>query len=133
MSAWRKKAIDCAPELREEFEKSDTNLYKVFAELMPILKAAHMSRDLERLEKIYDFAEWCFRQKDKNLWNAAGVSFYEHLGDTDETFSVFTTWIKKELYADIRGLLYQRLDDLKLKKLDEYYKWKEAEVKREIR
>ena len=22
-----------------------------------------------------------FRQKDKELWNAAGVSFYEHLGD----------------------------------------------------
>ena len=64
----------------------------------------------EKLKKFYDFAEWCFRQKEKELWNAAGVAFYEHLGDYDETFLAMPNWVKRDIYDDIRGLLDARLD-----------------------
>jgi hypothetical protein len=37
------------------------------------------------LEKIYGFADWCASQKEKELWNAAGVAFYEHLADSNRT------------------------------------------------
>lgn len=123
MSAWRQRAIDCAPELKKKFEAADSP-YMVFSELLPALRQAHIDKNKNLLQAIYGYAEWCFRQKDQKLWNAAGVSFYEHLGDHEETFSGFTTWIKKDIYFDIRGLLNERFDDQKMKMLDRYYGWK---------
>ena len=133
MSTWRQKAIECAPELKQEFNASDLTPYTVFMELLPITRQAHIDKDDARLEKIYNYAEWCSKQKDEKLWNAAGVSFYEHLCDYDETFSGFTNWIKKEIYLDIRDLLNQRFDDDKMKKLDDYYGWKSSKQKNHSR
>jgi hypothetical protein len=123
MSTWRKKAIECAPELKKDFEDPGFEIYSVFSELLSLLIDAHRLNDTNRLQKIYSFAEWCFRQKDRKIWNAAGVGFYEHLGDTIETFSNFTIWIKKDIYFDIRGLLQLRLEKDRLNILDNYYKW----------
>jgi len=129
MSIWRQKAIDCAPELKEEFEEPGLSLYTVFMELLPLLRQAHIDKNDERIKKVYDFAEWCFKQKDENLWNPAGVSFYEHLADTDETFSQFTKWIKRDIYVDIRDLLNQRVEDDKMKMLDNFYGFKQPKTK----
>lgn len=124
MSTWRQKAIECAPELRPEFEATDLTPYTVFMELLPVTKQAHINNDHEKLAKIYAFAEWCHKQKDENLWNAVGVCFYEHLVDTDETFLAFTNWIKKEIYVEIRDLLLHRASDEQIKKFDSYYRFK---------
>lgn len=121
MSLWRKKAIECAPELKDDFQSPDLSPYTVFAELLPILKQAHIDNDKDRLAKIYDYAEWCHRQKEEKLWNAAGVSFYEHLVDDEATFPHFTQWISKNIYADIRELLNQRASEEQMKQLDRYY------------
>lgn len=123
MSAWRQKAIDIAPELRNEFQDPDLTPYTVFIELLFLVEQAHQNKDTDRLRKIYDYAEWCFRQKEQKLWNAVGVTFYEHLGDTDKTFPGFTNWVKKEIYFEIRELLNQRLDTEKMRKLDSIYSW----------
>lgn len=122
MSTWRKKAIECAPELKKEFNAADLTVYTVFMELLPITVQAHIDRDPGRLKKIYNYAAWCFSQKDKDLWNAAGVCFYEHLGDHEASFSAFTSWISKETYDKIRGLLNLRLTEDKMKQLDRYYR-----------
>jgi hypothetical protein len=126
MSVWREKAVECAPELKKEFEQEYLTLYTVFMELLPILLQAHIDNDLERLKKIYDFAEWCLKQEDEELWNPAGVSFYEHLADSDVTYLQFTNWIKKETYFDIRDLFNQRVEDEKMRKLDDYYGYKQS-------
>lgn len=127
MSVWRQKAIECAPELKADFQAIDLTPYTVFMELLPIVRQAHLDKDYDRLTKIYSFAEWCHKQKDEKLWNAVGVSFYEHLVDTDETFQQFTNWIKKEIYFDIRDLLNHRADETQMKRLDEYYGFKKKE------
>jgi hypothetical protein len=54
----------------------------------------HRVSDIIRIKQVYDFAEWCFRQKSKELGNAAGVSFYEHLGDNPETLKEMKRWVK---------------------------------------
>lgn len=124
MSTWRQKAIDAAPELKKELEAPDCTIYTAFFDLLPVLRTAHENNDQQRLQLIYDFAEWCMQQKAKDLWNAAGVAFYEHLGDEDSTYPAFTQWVKKETYAGIRGLLHMRLSDDKMKFLDSFYSWK---------
>jgi glutaredoxin len=126
MSTWRQKAIECAPELRTEFQETDLTPYTVFNELLVILEQAHLEKDNERLTKIYSFAAWCHKQKDKKLWNAVGVSFYEHLTDKEETYQQFTNWITKDIYFDIRDLLYQRASQEQIKQLDEFYRFKKV-------
>jgi hypothetical protein len=123
MSVWRQKAIETAPELKKDFEDPDVSIYNVFSELLYVLEKAHDERDVVTIKKVYEYAEWCHRQKDQNLWNAAGVSFYEHLCDNELVFSQFTTWIKKYIYFDIRDLLNQRFGDDKMKELDTFYGW----------
>lgn len=121
MSVWRRKAIECLPNLKREFERQETSIYSVFFEMLPALVEAHKGKDTLKIARIYDFAEWCFHQKEKDLWNAAGVAFYEHLGDYKETLKEFPQWIKPNLYAEIRGLLEFRLEDTEVQKLDNIY------------
>ncbi|NVM65855.1 hypothetical protein FHW88_004159 [Mucilaginibacter sp. SG538B] len=62
MSAWRKRAIECLPSLKKDFEDPQTSIYGVFMELLPVTVASHKSNNVAQLKKNYDFAEWCFRQ-----------------------------------------------------------------------
>ncbi len=87
MSAWRRKALESFPDLRHEFAQSDVTIYQVFFELLPRVQAAHARSDTLELQRIYDFARWCFQQKSEDIWNAAGVAFYEHLVDEPTTLS----------------------------------------------
>jgi hypothetical protein len=121
MSAWRKRAIECLPDLKKEFEEPETSIYGVFMALLPATITAHRNNDVTQLKKNYDFAEWCFNQKSTELWNAAGVSFYEHLGDKPETLQAIDRWVKKEVYIEIRSLLKERLEDVTLKAIDDKY------------
>ncbi|SDK24566.1 hypothetical protein SAMN05421823_102236 [Catalinimonas alkaloidigena] len=121
VSNWRRKAIEALPEEKEFFEQPDTTPYQVFFELLPATIKAHRQNNTERLKKYYQFAEWCFRQTQQELWNAAGVAFYEHLADHEVTFAAMPVWIGPTLYAEIRELLRVRLDGKKMELLDEWY------------
>lgn len=81
MSAWRRKAIEVLPDMRDVFEAPDATIYTVFFELLARHKGINeMSED--ELVRIYGFAEWCYRQGGE-LSNAAAVSFYEHCGERE--------------------------------------------------
>ena len=120
MSAWRQKTINCIPELKQDFEDPETSIYGVFFEILPALIEAHKKQDTERIEKIYGFAEWCFKQKE--LWNAAGVAFYEHLVDYEEAKLEIEKWVKFDIYKEIRSLLEIRIGKDEVLKLDKKYK-----------
>jgi hypothetical protein len=81
VAVWRRRALELFPELHLELNDRDYSVYSLFVDLKPLLRKAHDWEDVELLRRIYDFAEWCSRQTAKDLWNAAGVSFYEHLFD----------------------------------------------------
>ena len=121
MSKWRQKALEIAPELKKDFQEPDLSPYMVFSEFLALLEQAHSDKDEARIKNIYDYAEWCSKQKDQKLWNSAGVSFYEHLADNDLVFSQFTKWVKKSVYFDHRNLLSHRFDDEKMNQLDRFY------------
>lgn len=121
MSTWRKKAIECLPEDKKDLESPDTNIYTTFGYMLDALRTAHLNNDHEKLKKIYAFAAWCLKQKEKDLWNAAGVAFYEHLGDHEVTLHQIHNWVSKEIYGEIRELLKLRASDGSLKELDRKY------------
>jgi hypothetical protein len=121
MSVWKQKAIACLPEFKEDLEKPDSTIYDVFLDLLPAVVSAHKENNVARLALMYDFAEWCFRQKEKELWNAAGVGFYEHLGDHIETWEAMAQWVKYDIYKEIRALLKLRISEQKLQELDRNY------------
>jgi len=121
MSVWRRKAIECLPDMKKEFERKSLSICEVFSEVLAETIKAHKENDKIRLTKYYDFAEWCFQQKEKDLWNAAGVSFYEHLGDQTETLLAMPLWVNKHIYIQIRDLLKLRIGEEGLKKIDTLY------------
>ena len=122
MDTWLKIAKDLFLDefiLKDWYE--DKKYYWLFFEILPKTHEAHQEKNTKFLEKAYGFAEWCLAQKDDlpDLMNAASVSFYEHLFDSDE-----------ELWPDILGWLSQetlywatsywstRVSPQKLKKLN---------------
>ncbi|MEK3910239.1 hypothetical protein [Paenibacillus sp. FSL H7-0331] len=107
MSTWRRKAI-------ENFSikfgpMHHDSIYEVFRTLLEMVVEAHKNKDENLLKDIYDYAEWCSDQKAHDLWNAAGVSFYEHLIDSEITLKSIPYWIKPEIFMNIKGLLQWRL------------------------
>ena len=122
MSTWREKAIEILPGLKKEFNRKDLSIYDVFIELLPATVDAHKQKNKDLLKKYYGYAKWCLQQKEKQLWNAAGVAFYEELGDYAEIFSELHLWIDREVYSQIKELLQSRLSAEKFPALDKHFR-----------
>ena len=83
MSAWRRKAAALFPDRRSTVEHAPS-VYQLWFELLLDLQGSYRAipRDDDRIERIYDFAAWCFAPKQNpELRGAVAVSFYEHLAD----------------------------------------------------
>ncbi len=119
MSVWKRKLFELFPDLRQEYQAD--SIYTVFSELTQRCHEAHERSDAEELRKIYGYAEWCFRQRDKDLWNAAGVSFYEHLGDSHLTRQEIPYWVKPEIFEAVAGLLDMTMGEEEVEKLRRVY------------
>jgi hypothetical protein len=95
--------LELFPELHRDLQSRDYSVYLLFFDLKPMLRAAHDAEDHRLLQRIYGFAEWCSRQTAKDLWNAAGVAFYEHLFDYPEYAERVIPWLSP-------GVVYQHWD-----------------------
>lgn len=93
MAVWRRRALEQFPQLRRELNGGGYTPYSLFADLKPMFRLAHDEGDNELLRRIYGFAEWCAQQKAKELWNPAGVSFYEHLFDYPDYSERVISWL----------------------------------------
>lgn len=104
-----------------EFVDPDDSVYQVFFELLPLCRDAHEREDREALRGIYGFAEWCIRHPDQDLWNPAGVAFYEHLVDDVRTRNAILQWVPADVFAEIEGLLERRMDQTEFAQLKAAY------------
>jgi hypothetical protein len=112
---WRRKFLTWFPDLRSEAERPDFTIYSAFFELLPRVREATQNGDIETLRRIYGFAEWCSRQKAKDLWNGAGVGFYEHLFDSHPSlWPEFVRWLSPQVVTNCMGLWEWRLSPDKL-------------------
>ncbi|HEX6664814.1 MAG TPA: hypothetical protein VF025_14170 [Gaiellaceae bacterium] len=78
MAVWRRKALEALPELRRELndKREIFSIYALWFELVPLAKRAHDDGDQRLLDRIYDFALWCYRQRSGDLSNSVAVAFY---------------------------------------------------------
>jgi hypothetical protein len=121
VSAWRRRALETFPELRAELESRDSTIYDLFFTLLPWCRDAHTSGDVTALSRIYGFAEWCARQPAEELWNSAGVAFYEHLGDSPVTLAAIPKWVARDVFEDVAELLAARIGEEKVMHLRRQY------------
>ncbi len=93
------------PPLKDDLSDNDYTPYTLFGDLRRLVREAHRNNDEEMLRSIYCFAEWCLRQKSENLWNAAGVSFYEHLfDDFRRGWHLIVPWLSPYVVQKVRNL-----------------------------
>ncbi len=100
MAAWRRRALELFPQLRRDLTAPDATPGTLFSELKWLARAAHAADDAETLRRIYGFAEWCSRQTAKELWNAAGVVFYEHVFDPPADPERVALWLSPRVVHD---------------------------------
>lgn len=125
MATWRRKLVYLFPEKRKEIETEYSSLYLFYLDFLPLTHEAHEKNDENFLKKIYGFSEWCCNQEAKDLWNPAGVSFYEHLFDIKRIYwedviswlsddvidmhkGLWEMFLEEDCYQDLVSLLNQR-------------------------
>ena len=110
MATWRRKALELFPDLRGEIQERGSTIYTVFFALLPRLREAHRAGDAAELDAIYGYAAWCAGQNTTDLWNAAGVCFYEHLPDARQTKAAMADRIPPDVFPRVAGLLEARME-----------------------
>jgi len=108
MAAWRRRAIEVSRRFTRDFSDASSlhlfSVYGVFGDLIHLVRDAHEANDTAMLFKIYGYAEWCLRRKEQEFWNAAGVSFYEHLFDRREDWEQVVPWLSPFVIENCWGL-----------------------------
>jgi hypothetical protein len=85
LAQWRVRAIHDFSYLHpiaKLLSEETCSIYELFFTLLPYCVKLHESGADWELQRIYDFADWCWRRQDNqglDLSNAAGTAFYEHL------------------------------------------------------
>ena len=134
MAAWRRRALELFPDLKAELQNPDFTIHQLYFELLPQVKAAHRAQDDVVLRRVYGFADWCRAQRTENLWNAAGVAFYEHLFDTWSDRERVLPWLSPAVIADSWSLWEARLTSEELAELQRslerrtVHRWREYAV-----
>jgi len=113
MSAWRRKALEAFPELRKQIENPEEvfSIYALWFELLPLTRTAHREGDRTTLSRVYEYAEWCSRQRPQDLWNSVAVCFYEHLFDEPWMRPLAAPWLSPQIIRDHMTLWEGRLSD----------------------
>jgi hypothetical protein len=96
--------LELFPELRRDLTGRDFTVYSLFFELKPRLREALDSGDEGLVRRIFVFAEWCAAQTAQELWNAAGVAFYEHLFDYPAYSERMVPWLSPRVVYQHWGL-----------------------------
>src|SRR5882672_10752098 len=121
MARWRGKALELLPEFSAQIQRLD-NPYMVWVELGHEFKRAYespMNEDIIR--RFYTYADWCWCQRQKELWNSVAVCFYEHLPDRRAVRDDMPRWLSPDKFRDLAGLFEWRLGKDEFAELKRYY------------
>ena len=115
-SRWKQKAramFPYASPILHMLDDESTTVYTLLYELLSMcLTASHSGCEWE-LQRIFDYAEWCWRQDTVgtvDLANAAGVAFYEHVRDYLSTEQI-RRYVKLDLFEEMQELFVDTFDN----------------------
>ena len=97
---WRQLAKSLVPDVNEGTFEKKPSTYTFFGYLRRACWEAHEANDSQRLCKIYAFAHWAFDHPSQDLWNPAGVTFFEDLFQNCKTFEdvlKITPWLRPDI------------------------------------
>ena len=111
MEAWRRLAIELFPEYAGKYLNTDS-IYSVLSDLEDMVDEAHQQNNENDLVRIYKFTEWCYSQKDNDpdIWEAASITFYQHLLDNDLTLWAIPYWVKPDTFQEKRDDFETRME-----------------------
>ena len=109
MSAWRRQLLEQFPDIASGDHSTIQSLYLSFAWLVKRAVEAHAVRDIDTFRKIHGFAAMCARSPNSDLWNPAGVSFYEHLPDHESTRQSIVEWVPPDVFANVACLIEAKM------------------------
>lgn len=121
MSAWRRRAIETLPDMRREFEDPEMTIYQVLFEMLARVENEADRKDEKEPERIFDYALWCHTNRDREITNAVGVAFYEHLADEPHLRDMIVHRLPPNVFEDCRSLFELRLTPPEFKELCERY------------
>ncbi|MFY9550333.1 MAG: hypothetical protein WAU32_04220 [Thermoanaerobaculia bacterium] len=121
MAVWRRRARELFPELSRELAVDAYSVHQLFFDLVPRVEQAHADGNEEFLKRAYGFAGWCGSQNGKDLWNAAGVAFFEHAFDRWNQRHLVVPWLSPQVIADSWPLWESRLNRVQLSELRELF------------
>lgn len=104
MAVWRRRALALFPEWKSEFHEIADSPYSLFWTIRAQTYEAHRSGDRDFLRRAYGFAEYCSNSTAKQLWNSAGVSFYEHIVEERDLWDSVALWICPDVKKDVEAL-----------------------------
>lgn len=123
MEAWRRRALDAFPELRQRLTDPDDDDMDVIRgltrELGVMLEGAHRDGNEDLLRRIYSYAEWCWNGGDGyDVGVAVTYGFYEHLVDPDpRLWAEVMPRLTDDVIVDMWPLWEYRLSRWQLRRL----------------
>jgi hypothetical protein len=124
LQGWQALAKALMPAVYGEFCAGNSvgkgTLAQFFCVLLSATRKAHRTGDDEFLLSAYAFAHWCMAQPDRELWNAAGVAFFEYLFDDLDPATV-VPWLAPRTCTDILPLVGHRLGEQRVREIERAY------------
>lgn len=119
MSAWRRKAIEMFPHLRNLLNDSQTSVGIVFGDIEERLEGLYKQGKLTEVKKCFDFVEWCYQQKNApDLHSAASVFYCDHVGYDDEIIrEVLVKFLNPSIFSQMENYFRNRLSNKKVNKI----------------
>jgi hypothetical protein len=103
MEEWYKKAIEAFPDLIDHFAMDGDTTYGVFSALCYTMENDWLpSNNRQEIQKAFDYAHWAADQEEDDLWNAAGVGFFEHVFEKMDYFGIVVSYLTKD---DVRAYM----------------------------
>lgn len=92
---WQDAGRAAFPEFARKLDQheDDYHAYMFFGELRGLACKAHLAGDEATLRRVHGFVEWALDHKDRNIWNPAGIGFYESFLDFPECLKAAVPWL----------------------------------------
>ena len=121
MEIWRDLALRQMPSLKPILLKAE-NPMSLWIELEFCLDDAYEEQNRLLIQQIYNYAHWSyFEAQDKELVQAVGCAFYEHLPLNPIVKEDLPSWLTREEFETLASVLHYHQSDEEFEELRDHF------------